>query len=391
MLELLGFGKDISKVRNQLLENLEVVKDPNFVDAILEKFKDRLKEREDLLEQLMEDEVLFPIQMIIGAFFTALFGAMGYNFLKRIAQQPFLINRVHCLAVEVLYNLENDDNGEEIAFLIKLMQRKHQFFLSEAVQILKEKGEKAGVEHYFQFLKEEPQEDPNFDRFFAYTLRQTTAIQVPNFLKEKQAIYPGDFLEFLDIILIDFKSIISPKSLKVVKRWLKEERKAINALENGRKTGNSLKEKVEDWIEIPDSYYQIKGRLDPMQLRRFFAFLHIENNGSLDDKPFLLKEEVEELLKYGLSYPLKEPEEKPFSLRLNSYKSLSIVYYAFYQLYIRHRPVICGNDYKTHFAYFLKHHFDNFDIPIASIRSSIRSARPKRMRKGFDLEDYFDG
>lgn len=391
MLELLGFGTDVSKVRNQLLENLEVIKDPNFVEAILEKFEDRLKEREDLLEQFMEDEALFPIQIVIGAVFTVLFGFVGYNLLKKIAQQPFLINRVHCLAVEVLYNLENDDNGEEIGFLIKLMQRKQQSFLSEAVQLLKEKGEKAGVEHYFQFLKEEPQEDPNYDRFFAYTLRQTTAIQVPNFLKEKQANYQGNFLEFLDIILIDFESIISSKSLKVAKRWLEEERKAIKALENGQKNGNSLKEKTAAWIEVPNGYYQIKGRLDPIQLRRFFAFLHIENNGSLDDKPFLLKEEVEGLLKYGLSYPLKEPEEKPFSLRLNSYKSLSIVYYAFYQLYIRHRPVICGNDYKTHFAYFLKHNFDNFDIPIESIRSSIRSARPKRMRKGFDLEDYFDG
>lgn len=390
MLELLGFGQDISKVRTQLLENLEIVKDPNFIDDILEKLKGRLKEREDLMEEFFSDAAESFLTAIAASVLAMGITLWGYKLLKEIAQQPFVINRVHCWLIEFLYNLENEGNGPEIDYLMKLMQRKHQSFLRGAMQLLKENGENAGVEHYFQFLKEELQDDPNYDRIFAYTLRQTTAIQMPQLLKEKQAIYQGDYLRFLEIVLIDFNSIIPAKSLKVAKRWLKKERKAILALENGQKMADLLKEKAAAFQPLPGDYVQIKGRLDPIQLRRFFSFLHLEHNGSLDDQPFLLKEEVEELLQYGLSYPLKEPKDKRFSLRLNSHKTLNIIYYAMYQLYIRHRPTICAKEYKRHFAYFLKHHFDNFDIPIDSIWNSIRSTKPKRMRKNFDLEDYFD-
>lgn len=388
MLELIGFGEDISKVRSRISDNLEIFLSPEYADYIT-------KEVADNFERYLEagkatGDLFFPIKALVNGMLEGL--EMHYlkifieESLKDIQANPYHINRFNILLIEVFFSSEADADPPHLDYLSKLVQRKHEKTLVNVQEFLKKGKNRAAISNYLRMFKNEDQSEEHFDLYTAYTLRQTTASKVGDFLKATQADYKGDFSRFLDHLLLDHEELIPPKILKAAKAWLR----ALKKAEKQRKFAENGAHFLKGTQAASESFVTIPGNLAPEQLQKFFSFLYLEKNGSPDGEPFLKETEVRELLQRGFGYPEKEPAQKPFSLRLNAHKTHGMVYYALYLLYCRHRTLYPKRNYKDHFAYFLKHNFDNFNEPIEVIRNCIRSRKPKKMNRRFDLGRYLE-
>ena len=117
------------------------------------------------------------------------------------------------------------------------------------------------------------------------------------------------------------------------------------------------------FLPPPQDYIEIPTTLPPEKILHYFSLFYSEKND--DNVSLLLKEEVDIILKYGLSYP-GEPHENQFLIRLNN---KSIIRAIFYEISTR-----CGvgtND----MARFLKSWFINFNNnEIASIRAHMTNS-----------------
>lgn len=381
--DLFGFGHDITKVRAQIPGNLEMISSPVFQKKLAERLSTMLSDAEITPESLKELAPLFqqlgiPFSSSIIANILMAGFAIG---LRHIVENPFKINRFLVWIMEFLYAIENPNaSREHLHMLFQMAYRRHQ--LSSVDLVNGGTIGKGEVIDYLKIFREEDPSDENYGHYFAYTLRQTSAQKVGLFLEEKKQAFDGNFIDFLEVLLIDFEDLIPEKIRVLAQRWLESQEEEPNTLSEATMMDDGEP-------SPPPGYVKIEGRLSTEEIRRFFSFLYRETNGCPSKEPFLSKEEVEELLKFGFCYPEEEPEKKSFELKLSGHKTMGIIYYALFQLLPYHKSTWVPKDYKTHFALFLRHNFRNFEgTSNAAIQNNIRGRKPKRMKRGFDLSEY---
>ncbi|MCB9347614.1 MAG: hypothetical protein H6573_08885 [Lewinellaceae bacterium] len=381
--DLIGFGNDITKVRAQIPENLEVIYSPVFQKELTERLSTMLSDAEIAPESFSNMAPVFQ-QLGIPLSLSNMVNILMAGFvigLRHIIENPFKINRFLAWMMEFVYAIENPNaSREHLHTLFQMVYRKHQ--LSSVNMVNGEAIKKGEVIDYLKIFREEEPSDENYAHYFAYTLRQISAQKVDLFLEEKKQGFDGDFLDFLEVLLIDFEDLIPEKIRVLALRWLENQEEEPNTLSEATMIDDGEP-------SPPPGYVKIEGRLSTEQIRHFFSFLYRETNGCPSKEPFLSKEEVEALLKFGFCYPAAEPEKKPFELKLSGHKTMGIIYYALFQLLPYHKSTWAPKDYKTHFALFLRHNFRNFEgAPKATIQNNIRGRKPKRMKRGFDLSEY---
>lgn len=137
----------------------------------------------------------------------------------------------------------------------------------------------------------------------------------------------------------------------------------------------------EQTITIPSNHVRINVELTDLQIKKFFSFLYLETGGT--DAPFLPKEDVNELLKYGLSIP-RESTGKYFHLNLEGQKKTKkMIYHAVNKL----NELTINKHEKIKLAKFLKFYFDNFkERKLKAISNDIRS--PSRRDKTINFSPY---
>ena len=382
--DLIGFGNDITKVRAQIPENLEVIYSPVFQKELTERLSTMLSDAEIAPESFSNMAPVFQ-QLGIPLSLSNMVNILMAGFvigLRHIIENPFKINRFLAWMMEFVYAIENPNaSREHLHTLFQMVYRKHQ--LSSVNMVNGEAIKKGEVIDYLKIFREEEPSDENYAHYFAYTLRQISAQKVDLFLEEKKQGFDGDFLDFLEVLLIDFEDLIPEKIRVLALRWLENQEEEPNTLSEATMIDDGEP-------SPPPGYVKVEGRLSTEEIRRFFSFLYQETNGCPSKEPFLSKEEVEALLKFGFCYPAEEPVKKPFSLQASSKKPIGIIYYAMYLLFEKHKPTWPGKNYKSHFARFLKHHFDNFPSKELTVRNSIRDLKPGRLMKGFKWDRYLE-
>lgn len=221
-----------------------------------------------------------------------------------------------------------------------------------------------------------------FRLFFAFRLRQIPLEDISDFLKFNFEKDGNDFMKTLELILVEYKCLLPKLTRKLVRKWKKRKGDDLNFCKN-----NSEVDFYElEIVAMPLNYYQIEGKLKKQEVLKFCSFLFKENEGCTDGKSYLSKAETMLLLKYGLTFPKKEPKEKRFTLNLNTKRTKANVFRAFYELFSKMKPYEAKRDYKNDFAKFLKYNFTNFPASEKSIRESMRRYQSSRTK--MNIEDY---
>lgn len=392
-LSLLGFGEDITKVRNELDVNIKLLRSPEIKQELFARtrkwfFKDAAIEETDSKKQ--------------DAYLEFIYRGVLLEILHELRKIPFLVNPASVIAIEGVYFLENLEkfleNPDEYAYFSTLTKKleRLQFFFIEAFMGLADDAEIENLAN--KWADQMSQDDPDFDYYFAFTLRQMPPQKVRSFLITQAKFWHprASFLQFLKVVLIDYQDIIPQKNIILTKalideiydRAMKQQSQQVNDTNNAGHYKTNL-EIINDspFSKPPFEALEIPGRLRPDIIRKFFSFLWIESNGA--EEPFTKDEKLmEHLLKFGLQVPLK-PLDKKFTLDLGgTKKSKKIIYHCFYQFYSKHAH---NQAHKQYFAQFLLHTFSNFDdTRLPSIISNLReyTFTPRQLR--FRIHDYLN-
>lgn len=363
MMDLLGIGSDISKVRSRLGANLEVLERPEAQEKInsflIQCFEEDLQIQSD---ELSSQDML---KLLVWSISYLPLLSTFINISKRIVRRPFRVTCVDVCLVELLFSLENDETASIDPYLQKLFTRQFIIRLEDicGFEVGKLWGRKIPASFLRKTFAETDEADPDYPLFFTYTLRQTSVFDLELFLSYRKRLYKGDFYKFLKRILLDDKGrgLISPQQRSICKQWLK----AAKPPQKQRTSRFPSPARPANWIEVP-------GLLKEEQLVRFFSFLYLEKDAS--GNSLLTQAETEHLFRYGFAYP-QDPEPKQMiTLNFNTRLPKKLVYHMFFKLQEAHRPHYVPADYKKHFAGFLKHHFSNFAATdLNTLRNSLRN------------------
>lgn len=376
MIENLGVGDDISKIRSRIEGNFPFLEDSETDDKINQLIIELTKSEEsgNLLSDILTSFSEFTLLQFYKSFLISV--------CLRIAYRPFRIACTDVYAVELIDFLENGEEDYSNSFLDKLFRRKILSRLPDIVKYSYSNQDNSAEKRSFlrETFAEEPQDSRDFPTIFTYTLRQTAVSDMYAFLSNRQRRYRGDFHQFLEFILIDDseESLIATKQKLVIKKWLTSQ----SSIEN---KPNYLPE-----LPVPNGWVTIPGRLKEKAIKQFFSFLFLETNSVANGHALLTREEVEQLLKYGFAYPLKANAGSKFTLNTGRGLSNWFVYHMFYELYQAHKKISAPQDYKDHFALFLKHRFTNFEnLSLGTLKNSLRERRDiKARRRDFDITTY---
>ena len=172
--------------------------------------------------------------------------------------------------------------------------------------------------------------------------------------------------ENLNILLYQFLendgiSCLLPETIAIINNWINN--KEIITTDSN-KTKEKSKENIitssEKSISNLNAEIEIKGHFSIEEIRKYFSFLYEET--SANNKPFLRKEEVEEILKNGFKIPSK-PIEPKYKLNVNPKYPRSIIDYAIQTLYFANN--IYANDRKLYLQ-FLGHYIQDYQAVIES-------------------------
>lgn len=378
MVKYLSIGNDISKVRSRLKPNFSILESPETQEVI-----------NTYLRELVEEE--FKGKPFLTTIFERMSLHVFYIFIKeslisiskRTSKRPFRLALADIYTIEFLYDLENGHKLNMNPYLEKLFLRRFITRLPEIINYHLSLEKKPGANFFFlrSILIEEQEDQLDYPFVFAYTLRQTSVFDLPDFLNYHQRFYRKNYIQFLQFILADDPEhdVISLKQKKVCEDWITHQFSI-------EKKPNYLPE-----LPVPEGWVIVAGRLKEPAINQFFSFFFLETNGTTNGPTLLTKEETKQLLKYGLAYPQEEPvASDKFTLQFSKKLSKGVVQYMFYHLYDKHRPRDASKDYKQHFALFLKHRFNNFEnLDIETLKKSIRDRKPERLRRGFEVMEYF--
>lgn len=378
MIDYLDFGEDISKVRSRLPKNLAIIKRPEFIQEV------RLMLEEIIAQTPAPKNNGKKISPLAIAFFLEIFRNTISPLLDQIINKPYRINLINPVVVEFLYVMKYLDKRNPFNYLLSSMMQTvnldHEKWLeAEFKRPLDAEGTSYTLLRNFVEI---PSGSSDYNLFFTYTLRQTNLHLLSEFLKEKQKSYHGDFLEFLDLILLDDPEdkIIPLKHKEACRLWINKEVSFRTEIEKAMQlfpTG-----------PVPDGWVSIPGSFDRKQIIKFFSFLYLETDDN--GNSLLSKADTTELLNFGFAYPEKKQFSlKMFSLQTSKQLPKSFVSYMFYHLFEHNKPFFLKQNRKKHFALFLKHRFTNFsEQDLKTILNSIRDRKPKGLGPEFKLEKY---
>ena len=245
---------------------------------------------------------------------------------------------------------------------------------------------------YHYVLSYKPNQEGIYELFFAFRLRQMQLQDVLTFLKAKQKEFSGNFLDFLDLVLLKYKCLFSDDLLTVINKKRRElppiTPPVAGSIENHKtisnNTGLPIKSKDKNSPNpLPEGWIAIKCAIPLEKIKAFLSYFYLECNGSADGIPFITKEEFDVIFKYGLAYPEQEPTIKSAKFIRNNKKVKSIFYYFLFHLYQKNIPQNRNPDkqYKPHYVKFLKHHFDGFPASLKSINDEMKDHRPTGLDK----------
>jgi len=208
------------------------------------------------------------------------------------------------------------------------------------------------------------------------------------FLTVKSKEFDGDFIAFLELILVKYKCLFSKQTKIISKKWIKKIKQKTQGItkiniqfeeENIVKQSDGKLFLDTPFLPPPKGYITIEGGLKNHQIKKMLSFLYLENNGGIE--PFISEESLMEVFKYGLAYPEKEPKIKHFKFNLDAPKTQKIIGFFFQQMYSAHKDMFSKRDYKNHFAKLLKHNFSNFQgLSLGDIRNLMRPSPPKSLK-----------
>ncbi len=160
--------------------------------------------------------------------------------------------------------------------------------------------------------------------------------------KENLNIFLYQFLENDGIFCL------LPESVTIIKNWINEEKELAT---DSNKTKEKLKENIrtssEKSITSPNAAIEIKGHFNIEEIRKYFSFLYEET--SAYKKPFLRKEEVEEVFKNGFKIP-STPIEPKYKLNVNPQNPRSVVDFAIHKFYMKNSTT--HKDKKLYLQFF---------------------------------------
>ncbi len=184
-------------------------------------------------------------------------------------------------------------------------------------------------------------------------LLENTGISIVGFLDfQVHDNFNGD-KENLNIFLYQFLGndgifCLLPETITIITNWINK--KEIIASDTN-KTKEKLKENIrtasEKSITNPNAEIEIKGHFSIEEIRKYFAFLYEET--SADKKPFLRKEEVEEVFKNGFKIP-STPIEPKYKLNVNPQNPRSVVDFAIHKFYMKNSTT--HKDKKLYLQFF---------------------------------------
>ena len=179
-----------------------------------------------------------------------------------------------------------------------------------------------------------------------------------NFYGNKESL--NDFL--YQFLANDGIFCLLPETISIINHWINEEKEIAT---DSNKTKEKLKENKisasNNSITNPSVEIEIKGNFSIEEIRKYFSFLYEEKSAS--EKPFLRKEEVENMFKNGLKIP-SSPIEPRYKLNLNMKYPRSIVDYAIQELYFKNN--INTNDrilYLQFFGCYIQNYYGVIESP----------------------------
>lgn len=360
MLELVNLGTDVTKFRTRLQKNYPYLADDQSFAGLIELNRGN--------KSIGKSDILGHFIELTESFVTTTFMLKS---LEEVYKRPGLINRYALLFLEEYFGKESTHplKGQRLEYLNYLCeQRIHDLNEDEDIEPLTK------LLHYHRI--EHPQ-DLEYPFYFALTLRQTDILQIPDFLKLNSKSYKGDYLAFLDLVLVDFEDVFMEKTKLVVREWIQAQQEEITFL---KKTA---------FLPVPKGWKKIDGRLSPDEIKIAFSFLHEIAAFTQDKIGYLSKEEVSELLQYGIAFPKGEQEVQQFTLNLSRERSQRLFFYMIYRIRMRHTQGTWDADSKLEWARFLKRRFTNFSkMSVSRIKNEIRDRLPKSVPVGFEYHNY---
>jgi hypothetical protein len=361
MLELVNLGTDVTKFRTRLQKNYPYLADDQSFAGLIELNRgNKSIGKSDILRHFIE---------LTESFVTTTFMLKS---LEEVYKRPFLINRYALLFLEIYFGQESEYPLKEnrLKYLSHLCeQRIHDINEDEDIEPLTKLLHYHRIEHL---------QDLEYPFYFALTLRQTDVLQIPDFLKHNSKSYEGDYLAFLDLLLVDFEDVFMEKTKLVVREWIQTQQEEIILL---KKTA---------FLPVPKGWKRIEGRLEPSEIKSAFSFLYEIAEFTQDGVGYLTPAEVAELLEYGIAFPKGDQEVPQFRLNLNRERSRQLFVYAIYQIRAQHSFDTWDSEGKLEWAQFLKRRFTNFSkMSIAQIKNEIRNRLPKSVPLGFEIKAYF--
>lgn len=372
-LKLFGFGGDITKVREDIEVNIDLLKSEKIQLALIKKLQyiiDSISEEKKKEYDIYEINTEAYTPFLVNLFFDRLF----IPFMVQTSKTPFEINLFSTITLDLLWCLENYDSFEDI-YNLALTKR---FFLDfnregdslrTKLKLFRSDKEKL-KEFYLNYSPIKESSDKKYDFYFAITLRQTSVQKIAAFLGYHQSKFEGDFNSFLEYLLIDYSDILPKKTITTVEKWLA-------SLQTKEQESLPLTDKT-IFENPPEGYHRIKGLWTDEEVKHFLSFLYIEEDE--EHGAFLKKEELDIVMKYGLAVP---PENNPthFQLRFSSKNTRGIFYHAFYLMFSKH----CSNQKdKKYIVQFIYRYFPNLGKDEKSINASLRNRVMKKNHIDFN-------
>lgn len=309
MLEMLDLGYDITKLRTRIQKNLPYLSHEDSLRAFVKIQKDKYAEADYSLNQL---------QSFFLSVSTFLSSSIVFTSYKNLARHPYSINRF------ALFHLEKPFGWKCQQPLSKERMNYLDYLVDQRLEELRNNPNLMFFKSINVMHREEDPNDPEFPFYFALTLRQTSVLKIPDFLKAKSRLFDRDYLEFLNLLLLDFDDLFVLKTKDVVKKWIQDQKEELDYL---KKTA---------FLPVPKGWKRIDGRLSPDEIKVVFAFLYEIANFTEDRIGYLSKTEVVELLSYGIAYPKKDEEGKKFTMNLNRERSKRLLFYSIYKIRAQH-------------------------------------------------------
>lgn len=363
VVEIVNLGADVTKFRTRLKKNYPYLSDEKSIGELIE-----INRKNDPGDYDESDWLAPYFDLAKSTLLTALL----LNALEEVYKRPYYINRFALLYLEVYFGLLSDHplKDSRIEYLLYLCEQR-------AYDI----NTNYDIDPIVQFLyygRIEHPKDAEYPLYFALTLRQTDVLQIPDFLQHQYKCYEGeDYLQFLQLLLIDFEDVFMAKTRVVVEKWIQDQQETYNLL---RKTA---------FLPAPKGWKYIDGYLSPAELKQAFSFLYNVADYAQDKMGYLTQSEVAELLKYGIAFPEGEAKIKQFKLNLNRERSRRLFFSSIYQIRTCHVRETWNSDDKLEWAYFLKKRFTDFaDMDIRKIKNELRHRRPKLAPEGFEMNVY---